>query len=211
MTPPFPADQLEQERPDPIEGTSPEWLYALPAALFALFLGFGLTYLTLLTPNAELGDGDTRTEATERSPSASEEQDPLVARMEMGEGLYKRHCQACHQPHGRGLAGTFPPLVDSGWVLESPSRLTAIVLHGMQGEIKVDGIVYNGVMTPFKQSLDSEEVAALTTYVRNSWGNEAPPVSVELVEAVWQATEDKSRPWQGSAELDEQDWSAFDP
>ena len=110
------------------------------------------------------------------------------------------HCATCHQKNGKGLDPAFPPLVGTPWVTGDEERLTKLVLHGLWGVIEVNGKVYDpakGVppMTPFASMLDDKEVAAVLTYVRNSWGNQAPPVKPETVKKVRAATKDRSTFW----------------
>jgi mono/diheme cytochrome c family protein len=74
------------------------------------------------------------------------------------------------------------------------------VLHGMHGKIEVNGKVYDpdkGVppMTAFGSILKDEEIAAVLTYVRNSWGNKAAVVKPETVKKVRAATKDRSIFW----------------
>ncbi len=110
------------------------------------------------------------------------------------------HCATCHQADGKGLDPAFPPLVGSSWVTGSEERLTKIVLHGIHGKIEVNGKVYDpekGVppMTAFGSILKDDEIAAVLTYVRNSWGNKAAPVLPETVKKVRAATKDRSIFW----------------
>ncbi|MGA0846917.1 MAG: DUF7133 domain-containing protein, partial [Luteolibacter sp.] len=102
---------------------------------------------------------------------------------QLGAQVYHRegHCATCHQAHGRGLDPAFPPLAGSSWVSGSEERLTKITLHGLWGRIEVNGKIYdpaNGVppMTAFESLLDDHEIAAVLTYIRNSWNNRADPV-----------------------------------
>ena len=62
-------------------------------------------------------------------------------RLQQREGarLYSVTCQACHQVSGQGLANQFPPLAGSEWVTGSEERLVLIILHGIIGEIEVEG------------------------------------------------------------------------
>ncbi len=107
--------------------------------------------------------------------------DPLFA---LGKEKYAL-CAACHQPNGAGLANLAPPLAGSEWVLESdPSRIIRIVLHGLQGPITVKGEQWNLAMAPLGESLSDEEIAAILTYIRSSWGNEAPAVSSDTVAGI---------------------------
>jgi len=114
-----------------------------------------------------------------------------------GREIYVRdgYCGTCHQPDGKGLtAAGFPPLAGTRWVTGSEERLIKLTLHGLLGPMEVLGEEYPGnvPMTPFRGLLNDEEVAAVLTYIRNSFGNEAPPVSPEKVREVREATSDKS-------------------
>ena len=57
-------------------------------------------------------------------------------------------CFTCHQQNGQGLAGQFPPLAGSDWVLGDKERLIKISMYGLMGEIEVNGVKYNNVMAP---------------------------------------------------------------
>lgn len=114
-----------------------------------------------------------------------------------GREIYVRdgYCGTCHQPDGRGLsAAGFPPLAGTQWVNGSEERLIKLTLHGLMGPMEVLGEEYPGSvpMTPFKGMLDDDEVAAVLTYVRNAFGNEASPISPEKVKEVRASVEDKS-------------------
>ncbi len=110
------------------------------------------------------------------------------------------HCVTCHQPNGEGLINVYPALKDSPWVSGSEERLIKIVLNGLWGKIEVNGKVFDtarGVppMTPFASLLKDNELAAVLTYVRNSWGNQAPPVKPETVTRVRAATKSRTLFW----------------
>jgi len=101
---------------------------------------------------------------------------PEKAQFEKGQAQFNALCVACHQPNGQGLAGLAPSLVYSKWVLGDERLLARIVLNGKVQE--------NLVMPPWKAALDDEKLAAILTYLRRSWGNEADPVPVASVSAV---------------------------
>ena len=100
---------------------------------------------------------------------------------ELGAEVYRReaHCITCHQADGQGLpAAQFPPIAKSEWVTGSPERLIRLALHGLMGPIEVNGVKYPGQvpMTAFK-GLSDQELAGVLTYVRNSFGNQAAPIT----------------------------------
>lgn len=106
-----------------------------------------------------------------------------------GQEVYRRdaHCATCHQKDGKGLpAAQFPPLAGTDWVTGNPDRLIDVTLHGLLGRIKVNGKDFWGhvPMTPFKGILNDDEVAAVLTYIRNTFGNEASPITPEQVKKV---------------------------
>lgn len=114
-----------------------------------------------------------------------------------GREIYSREgfCGTCHQPDGQGLeASGFPPLAGTEWVLGDEERLIKLTLKGLQGPIEVQGKQYPGQvpMTPFEGLLNDEEVAAVLTFVRNSFGNEAPAVSPARVKEVRNAVSGKT-------------------
>ncbi|SFN61630.1 putative membrane-bound dehydrogenase domain-containing protein [Algoriphagus ornithinivorans] len=118
----------------------------------------------------------------------------------LGKEIYAREgfCATCHQLDGNGLtASQFPPLKGTPWVTGNEERLIKIVLKGIMGPIEVAGRQYPGQvpMTPYEGMLDDTEVAAVLTYVRNSFGNQASPISPELVKKVRQEVQDKKGFW----------------
>ncbi len=110
--------------------------------------------------------------------------DPIV----MGRAVYSQVCASCHQPTGLGLAPVFPPLAGSEWVTGSEDRAIRIVLHGLQGPIQVKGVEYTGVMPAAGPgsgfNLSPERIAAVLTFIRQEWGNSAPPVSAARVSEI---------------------------
>ena len=113
-----------------------------------------------------------------------------------GQEIFERdgYCATCHQPDGQGLvASGFPPLAGSKWVTGSEERLIKLVTNGLMGPLEVNGKKYPGQvpMTPFGHLLNDEETAAVLTYVRNSFGNKASPISTEKVKEVQDQIKDK--------------------
>ncbi len=98
-----------------------------------------------------------------------------------GKAVYTQYCLTCHMADGLGVDGMNPPLAKTDYVLGNKTRLTHVLLNGLQG-VEIGGEAYHGVMPA--QELTDAQVAAVLTYVRNSFGNKASAVSVAEVKAV---------------------------
>lgn len=94
--------------------------------------------------------------------------------LKAGQDLYAVHCAACHRPDGLGAPGLIPPLTNTEWV-KNKSRLIQLVLTGLSGRIEVNGEFYEQEMPAFRH-LSDEDLAAILTYVRGSYGNNANAV-----------------------------------
>jgi len=91
-----------------------------------------------------------------------------------GKAVYGTNCGSCHGPEGTGVAGQYPHLKGSEFVLGGEMRLTSILLHGITGALTVDGKAFNGQMQPLgTTALNNTQLAQVLSYVRNSWGNTA--------------------------------------
>lgn len=113
-----------------------------------------------------------------------------------GKEIYSREgfCITCHQPNGAGLSASgFPPLAQTQWVIGNEDRLIKLVLKGLQGPIEVKKVKFGGhvPMTPFEGLLNDEEVAAVLTYVRNTFGNKASAITAEQVKKIRDEVKDK--------------------
>ena len=118
------------------------------------------------------------------------------AQYALGQEHYSKICIACHQPNGKGLQFVAPPIVDSEWVDGPDNRLIALVMDGLMGPITVNGKEYTvpevqPVMPGLRVNpeLGDKEIAAMLTYVRNTWGNRAAPIREEQVAAYRKANE----------------------
>ncbi|MEP7257032.1 MAG: c-type cytochrome [Flavitalea sp.] len=90
-----------------------------------------------------------------------------------GSILYDTYCATCHQRNGKGDNNRWPPLAGSEFVLGDKERLIGIILHGLQGEVKVNGKTFNGFMPPHETILDDHAVASIVTYIRHAFKNDA--------------------------------------
>ena len=103
-----------------------------------------------------------------------------VAQGDVGKAGYEKYCQACHQANGQGMAGVFPPLASSDYLLAEPERGIEAVLNGVSGPIEVNGVQYNSVM-PHLNYLADDKIAAILTFVLNSWNNGGGSISAAQV------------------------------
>ncbi len=117
--------------------------------------------------------------------------------IETGRTHFTAACAACHQAHGDGVPGAFPPLAGSEWVLGDPARLIRIVLQGVYGAIEVKGQPWNLAMPGqgMNPLLDDERLAALLSYVRNAWGNAGSTLDARQVATVREETRGRMLPW----------------
>ena len=99
-----------------------------------------------------------------------------------GKSVYAQYCLTCHMADGLGVDGMNPPLAKTDYVLGDKTRLTKVLLNGLQG-VEIGGEQYHGVM-PAQESLTDAQIAAVLTYVRNAFGNRASVVTVGEVKAV---------------------------
>ena len=124
--------------------------------------------------------------------------DPLSsaqqAMFDHGKQVFTMVCAACHQPTGLGQGGLAPPLVDSEWLLGPPVRPIRIVLNGLSGPIKVDGVEFNLEM-PAVGTLSDEDIAAVLTYARREWDHTASPVDTRSVSQVRAQTRTRPGSW----------------
>jgi nitrite reductase (NO-forming) len=116
--------------------------------------------------------------------------------LDAGKVLYNGTCSVCHQNNGGGMAGVFPPLAGSDYLMADTRRAIGIVLNGLTGPVTVNGQNYNSVMPPMSQLTD-DEVANIMTYVLNSFGNENGVVSSGEVTEVREATKAERPPGAG--------------
>lgn len=117
--------------------------------------------------------------AEERVMPAAEN---LEEQVEYGREVYTSVCQACHMQDGSGIEGAFPPVANSDYLNDNPDRGISAIVHGLSGEITVNGVTYDGVMP--RQNLTNEEVANVTTYILNSFDNEGGRVTPQDVERI---------------------------
>lgn len=117
---------------------------------------------------AEEGEDAAAAEATATPEPMSDEE--LIS---MGEDVYAGYCAACHQLDGQGITNAYPALAGNAFVtVDDPSGLLQLIFTGRAG------------MPHFRDYLTEQEIAAVVSYVRNGWDNDASPVTLEEVQSV---------------------------
>lgn len=195
MNKPVVSAQHQREHEEPHEKRQPIPLLVL--AMVGMLLVFGIGYIAMsqLDTPSEWGDGRSHAELAGPSNNA------LAAGVADGAAIYASRCAACHQTNGAGLAGVFPPLAGSEWVTGKEKTLTAIVLHGVTGQLTVKGAAYNGSMPAFKDQLNDTEIAAVLSYIRSQWKNDAGAIAAQMVTETRTQTQDRKDPLKGDADL----------
>lgn len=126
------------------------------------------------------------TEETDNSSAISttvaSPDDPADAKYPAGAKIYKEKCVACHQLTGEGIAGAFPPLKGSDYLLSDKKRAVAQVLNGSNEAMVVNGNTY---VIPMPFQVDThEDAVAVINYVLNAWGNNGGTVKLEDVKDI---------------------------
>jgi len=112
---------------------------------------------------------------------SNEQMKKFAKYMIQGKTLYTSYCSNCHQADGTGLGKVYPPLAKADYMLSDLSATICIIKNGMQGEITVNGVIYDQKM-PANNSLTDLEVAEIATYINNSWGNAKGLIPVKDVQ-----------------------------
>jgi mono/diheme cytochrome c family protein len=85
---------------------------------------------------------------------------------------------------GQGKPGQAPPLAKSEFALANPNRVIPIPLVGLVGRITVVGQVWDAQMLAMGATLSDEELSAVLTYIRKSWGNNGSEINAAQVKEV---------------------------
>jgi mono/diheme cytochrome c family protein len=98
--------------------------------------------------------------------------------------LYTHYCSACHQRYGQGFEPYFPSLRGNP-VVTAPEPGDALkgILLGAPADSS-DAYSAHVVMPSFGSVLNDQQIAVIASYIRASWGNQAPAVSAEQVAEV---------------------------
>jgi len=106
----------------------------------------------------------------------------LAEKISNGKQIFGTTCFACHQSEGQGIPNSFPPLAKSDYLNADSKRSIKTILHGLSGEVTVNGKKFNSVMPA--QNLSDDEIANVLTYIYSSWGNNKTEINPEMVKAL---------------------------
>ena len=188
---------VKRETPDALPGREPTPIWVFVASWVVMIFGGGY-----IGANTLVGGFDFE----KTSPFAGKpvdprpvahgpdvQLDPFQAAMKKGATVFN-NCQGCHQASGVGQPGLIPPLAGSEWVTGGTERTARITLRGLMGPVVVKGANYNNVM-PTQAHLSDAELAAVLTYVRNSFGNQGTMVTKEMINNARKEVENHPAPW----------------
>ena len=196
--------ELVNKKPEPEEGFKlmPLFLLGFVSTMIFVTSVYVVHYRAGFSPMVY----DERFDPKSAAGSASKELTPeqVVA---AGKKSYQQVCATCHQVSGLGVAGVYPPLVDSEWVVGNEERVIRVLLHGLNGNIEVHGKIYNGAMPAFGKvtgggyNWNEAKVSQVLTYIRQEWGNKAAPITKDKVAEVLAKEAARAKPWT-AVELD---------
>jgi mono/diheme cytochrome c family protein len=109
------------------------------------------------------------------------------ARYDAGQKVYAQMCEGCHKDQGQGAPGEAAALAASRWVTGQTATLVRIMTGGKEGSV--------GVMPPLGSSLNDDQLAAVLTYIRGSFGNRATPVQPAEVKETRLMYAYRKTPW----------------
>lgn len=115
------------------------------------------------------GQGNQGATERQQKTAAAAQGEAAGGESSQGQELYMTHCVVCHGPQGQGTIGA--GLAGNEMLANTGHTVTRI----LQGK---------GAMPPFANQLNAEQIAAVSTYIRTSWGNDFGAVSAERVKEI---------------------------
>jgi len=178
--------------PEPRASTAP-----VPVWLFVLL--FVLVYWAMVYFDRDSGWFSPQVYAPYRSVADLQLYQPPTGGADLARGkiVYENVCALCHNPDGNGKPNQAPSLAGSEWVLGNPNRLVRIPLAGLAGPITVKGESWNLAMPAMGAAMSDDDLAAVLTYMRQSWGNKASEVTAEQVKTIRGQVGNRTQPWSG--------------
>lgn len=99
-----------------------------------------------------------------------------------GQQVYQQHCKNCHGDDGQGLVKLYPPLTDTTYLKNNRNKLVCFIKYGMNDTITINGVEFSEKM-PAESHLANIDIAAVVTYITNSFGNKQGIYDVKDAEA----------------------------
>jgi mono/diheme cytochrome c family protein len=140
----------------------------------------------VVNSTSKMSDADVRAIAVYLKSLPPGNSEPLVTppsqtAMESGKAVYDHYCIACHEADGSSSPGVYPPLNDNSLLQSAdPSSTLRIILDGAQS-VTTPRAPNTGQMPAYARQFNDEQIADVTTYIRNAFGNSAPVVTAEQV------------------------------
>jgi mono/diheme cytochrome c family protein len=106
---------------------------------------------------------------------------PPATQMTDGEKIYRSACIACHEADGSGAPRIYPPLPGNANLQSSDPLSTIRVILDGADTVTTPRAPNKGSMPAYAAKLSDQQIADVTTYIRNAWGNAAPAVSAAEV------------------------------
>ncbi|MDZ7683481.1 MAG: c-type cytochrome [Fodinibius sp.] len=112
-----------------------------------------------------------------------------------GQRLFVTNCASCHGTKGQGIKDVYPSVVDTKWVSGSPSIPMRILLHGLEGQLQVNGTEYSGYMPSFSARLSIAEMSAIVNFMRARSDSTLSPITQEQAIRIGQRYRSRTTPW----------------
>jgi mono/diheme cytochrome c family protein len=165
--------------------------------VWVLVLLFLLLYWGMVYFDQHSGWFDAQVYAPYRSAAELALYQPPTGGLDLarGKAVYENICGLCHNTDGMGKPGQAPPFAGSEWALGNPNHMIRIPLAGLAGPVQVKGQQWNLAMPAMGAALPDDDLAAVLTYIRQSWGNKASAITPEQVKAVRAEVGNRTQPW----------------
>lgn len=148
----------------------------------------GLMAEVVTNSTSKLNDNDLHAiavylkDVTSKDDQTSSKPEPNL--MTAGAAIFNDACSACHQSDGTGVPLMFPPLGRNANVQSAdPTSVIRVILQGAR-TVPTATKPTPSTMPAFDWKLSDDEIAAVATFIRNQWGNAAPPVAVDQIKSL---------------------------
>ena len=157
----------------------PMWIIVLTLVLFFLAMVYFDHHSGWFNPQV-YGPYSSAQQLESYQPKSGE-----AALLANGKARYDQVCGLCHGPDGMGKPNQAPPLAGSEWVdSKGCQRVASVPLEGISGPLSVKGQTWSLSMPAMGAAMSDSDLADVLTYIHNSWGNKASPVTAADVKAL---------------------------